>query len=365
MPLISDLIGAFKRLNWQAGLYTRGVLPAVACGLVAIFFLWTQTIVIAGLQKTKPPRDRLVAKTVIQIPVIDSSEPRWCYDGTPELLFFSGRTLFSSALDGNITKLVQLDRAIDGRSLSCSRDGRLIFFRSDLHDFVYLYRDGRLAVYAVKPSLPGNIRYGSLLSPNGDVLALPNEPHLVSGPDLLRDKRVLGVRYLDIFWTRREVYVGRDTENYDVLSIETLDKVGSLFVGNRLVDEIVDCGGDTRMMTYLDPANERHGAYLSADGLSVDSSQIYDDVGAITSSGEVCVLPVLEGSSEGREAMGHLVMIAAGRTENVKISRNRILDDRFVISKDSNYLAFLDADLSDSAGQKGKMNILKIGRVNP
>jgi hypothetical protein len=135
-------------------------------------------------QKPKQPADAITHFTVQMVnrmPIPHDVIPKWCYEKTPEFIYFDQRSLMRTGLDGAGVKLAELDRPADARSLVCSPDGKTILFLSAQQERAYIYDDGRFAEYVLPSPLKWSVRFGSLMSPDGSTFALPSDLQHVHG----------------------------------------------------------------------------------------------------------------------------------------------------------------------------------------
>src|SRR5579872_818605 len=98
--------------------------------------------------------------------------------------------------------------------LSCSRDGKLLYFNNKFGNRLAIYSaENGLSEYEMsapddyEPSL-------ELMSPDGSAFFLPATPSLISGKDVLHDKHVLLVGNKNAYWTPDFVFVQTDNKRY-------------------------------------------------------------------------------------------------------------------------------------------------------
>ena len=128
-------------------------------------------------------------------------------------------------------------------NLSCSEDGKTISFTNpqNTHLSVLDVDSNALAGYATSTLF-------DLMSPDGSIFALESEPMPVSGPDILRSRRVLRLISHDVHWTREFVFVranSRDNQDkFRILRISDLNEIGTIeFPVDRAVKSIFECSG--------------------------------------------------------------------------------------------------------------------------
>jgi hypothetical protein len=173
----------------------------------------------------------------------------WCYESDPAFIFSKNRLLFRSDLKGNITQLMEAPYPIT--SLHCSEDGKTISFSNpeDTHFSILDVGSNQLSEYAITPpSPPASFSFSSSVSPDGSTFAMPPEFMLVSGPDILRNKRIIRVKSKDIYWTREFVFVRairkNNRDSFIIQRMSDLSEIGILkFPANRLIASVFGCAG--------------------------------------------------------------------------------------------------------------------------
>ena len=166
---------------------------------------------------------------------------RWCYESDPAVIFGKDRLLLRADLKGNVAQLLEAPYSI--ANLNCSEDGKTISFTNPQNTQLSVLDVGsnELAGYTVS-------NFVSLMSPDGNIFAFESEPMLVSGPDILRNRRILRVISDDVHWTREFVFVRaspRDNQDkFRILRISDLSEIGTIeFPVDRVVVSIFECSG--------------------------------------------------------------------------------------------------------------------------
>jgi hypothetical protein len=166
---------------------------------------------------------------------------RWCYESDPAVIFGKDRLLLRADLKGNVVQLLEAPYSI--ANLSCSEDGKTISFTNPQDTQLSILDVGSNELMGYATSAPFD-----LMSPDGSIFALESEPMLVSGPDILRSRRVLRLISHDVHWTRELVFVRanpRDNQDkFRILRISDLSEIGIIeFPVDRAVVSIFECSG--------------------------------------------------------------------------------------------------------------------------
>jgi hypothetical protein len=143
---------------------------------------------------------------------------RFCYDRDPAIIYFQydretkHTDVKSRSIDGQVRTLFQFAGTPDGRSLSCSQDGSTIAALDGMREKLIIQRNGTVSIYRFeKPPVYSVIGKYSLLSPDGSMIGVPGDPILVSGPDVLRQIRLLPPDKSErVFFENGSAYVDAD-----------------------------------------------------------------------------------------------------------------------------------------------------------
>lgn len=347
---------------------TTGILRTAFVTLFACLLALTASPL--GLaQQPKLSARQLIVEPVVQIPTAANVRPRWCYQGNvPALAVFEGRSLVRYRLDGSKTKLVDFDRAPDARSLACSQDGGIILFLSATHDLLYIYANSELAVYTFDRKLsPFGFRFGSLLSPDGSTVALPEATHLARGSDLLQSKRIVRSGTADVFWTREYVFSVRPSSK--VISVESLSDLSPLreipyqsVIGDNLIDGVFQCGTPPYLLMYSDNQDNRQIRKISQHDLKIaaaDSAFAGDgrEVGLISSNENACALSIEEVNANVSTA-AQLILIVNGDRRTADMQSFHFASDEFALSNESQFL--MTSQKSAPGGSTGNIFVLRL-----
>jgi hypothetical protein len=214
----------------------------------------------------------------------------WCYEFDPAVIFSKDRLLLRADLRGSVAQLLEAPYSI--ANLSCSEDGKTISFTNpqNTHLSVLDVGSNALAGYATSTLF-------DLMSPDGSIFALESEPRLVSGPDILRSRRVLRLISHDVHWTREFVFVRaspRDNQDkFRILRISDLSEIGTIeFPVDRAVVSIFECSGSY----FLVYDQDQFGKYSVVE-------QINDSrLGGVTKAKFIPIAPSIYGFCSIRSA---------------------------------------------------------------
>lgn len=167
------------------------------CCYFTVMFLLTAITAVEGCQAREAFGEVRVLKTF----ALGKGDAVLCYDQEPAFLFASTESdgpnsvrLFS--LDGGQREIARITGKIVPSSLSCSDDGKVVAFvggnAAKANLSLFIVRDGatseyRLDRWSSKYPIEGT---HSLLSEDGQAIALPSSPVHVSGPDVLRNMKL-------------------------------------------------------------------------------------------------------------------------------------------------------------------------------
>lgn len=151
---------------------------------------------------------------------------RFCYDQAPAVIYFQydpARKVTSiekKELSGDQHVIAEFPENPNERSLSCSDDGDTIAAVNGAlgPESLFLLRGARSALYRFSRYYPYSVAgVNSLLSPDGNSIALPEIPQLISGQDILKEMHVFASEK-----GNSAFFVGESTMYFD--SEATLDK---------------------------------------------------------------------------------------------------------------------------------------------
>jgi hypothetical protein len=154
-----------------------------------------------------------------------------CYDQTFAIIYFkydrarNVTSIWKKELNGDERVIAEFPGVREMRSLSCSQDGKTIAAVAEVdinnsEKVIFLLRGDDKALYKIPHYWPFS-RTGTytLLSPDGETIALPEVPTLISGIDLLRDIKLLVSQY-NLFFIGHYAYKNDDK---DIVKYEYVD----------------------------------------------------------------------------------------------------------------------------------------------
>lgn len=302
-------------------------------------------------QSLKAPRLRIIA----EIPVAQNVSPRWCYTQEPGIVFLSGATLMRGTTRGETQKIEELDGLPDPSSLSCSENAQTIVFLSAQHDRLFVYERSRLSIYSLKSaSPPKNFRFGSLLSADGETLAVPGDLKILFGPDVLVKKRILNVRTNDVFWSEKYVFVRSSNQTVSVLDAQTLqEKNVANLEPKRLLNGIYDCGDEKYYMAFSDDADRSYFSLIDPITLgelaSVDNPIKTAELGQVSSFRGGCWVSVTAKNNVSISVVQHLVLLRGLDPRPIDVEQFQFLNSTFISTNDLKYLVSYQSRLRDPA----------------
>lgn len=273
-----------------------GVLSSILPWLLYVFF---PGLALAQAPSSTNPNRSSSESTAGSVTIIsqiraNSTVPKWCYGSEPAFVFAQGRSLVRADASGNVIERLDLSDSISLRTLSCSRDGRTISLLTgfDKRLVVIDTNTREKSVYSFVDANLAGIRYGSFMSPDGNTLTLPGQPVLLSGSDLLRDKRVIRVDSGDVFWTKDLVFTREGASRRfrvrrlsDLGDVETIElRHGDMF------DGIYQCS-DTLYVAYtLEKMDQRFLEPIPDRQQSQKSGVKFDRVGDVEQGENACTV---------------------------------------------------------------------------
>ena len=188
-------------------------------------------------KRSAPPERKYTASVVSEVQLHHLGSGIWCYDSEPGYIFSDDQKLLRADIDGNVSSLFDAPAYTEG--LACSQDGQLIAFfsfpkfgGSAMLLSIFDRSTNRKSEYSIAPA-GGSFKpeFRSMMSIDGGVFALPSDPALISGPDILRGKKILRTESSDVFWTSNFVFVGQSESNhYQVRRMVDLADVGTIII---------------------------------------------------------------------------------------------------------------------------------------
>jgi hypothetical protein len=287
-------------------------------------------------------RGELSLQLLAETKTKDHVLPKWCGD---KVVFADYRTVFgiSASAGARAETLVEIQDAISPRSFDCSRDGRTILFLNANKDRLFIFEDSQLSEYAISsPRVISSLgfRYGSLLSPDGNTIAMPaTVVRLNRGPDVLKSKRILKTPDTDVFWTSHDVIFHRGGDRFAVASLSDL-KTKRFMAKPRgsLVDGIHECGGGHYVLYYSDDHDNYHLVSLNPQTFALGASLMPGaEVGGIDSNGDACLL-----TKSNNVSVTQLIFLRGKNRRSIDLSPD--FDRHFVLSKGGQAIATHKAD---------------------
>ena len=126
---------------------------------------------------------------------------------------------------------------------ACSNDGKVLYFTNDYRTKLAIYsQENGLSEYEM--AAPHNTDPYSLMSADGNTFALSSAPSIISGKDVLRDKRIVQTGGGQVFWTKDIFFVQADKKNgFRMLRSSDLSDLGILKLQPTAnVHGIFECG---------------------------------------------------------------------------------------------------------------------------
>jgi hypothetical protein len=306
--------------------------------------------------RSDAPVRRYAVTKVAEIQLRHIGNAIWCYDRDPSFIFSDDQKLLRSDLDGNVSVLMEAPAYIEG--LACSQDGKLVVF------FSFTSADERLSIldlstsqkseYSI-PAVSGRLfkpGYRSMMAPDGRVFALPSSPVLISGPDVLRNKKIVGAASGDVFWTPHFVFVGQDeTNQYQVRRIDDLTDLGTVSVpAGRNVRSIVECQGSYLVHSLVDARQQELLEPLLDPKLGGRRGGVVKNVASVNDDYGVCSV-VLTHVVNGADEVEAVETIGRSSRSILKIEGIERLGYRLTMSKDGHFILG-----SQMVGQIGSSN---------
>jgi hypothetical protein len=188
----------------------------------------------------QPQEKRFTARIISEIGIDNPKQgsEMWCYSagGEPTFVFAKHKMLFRYDVSGKLLFKYEanwLDDVTDPRgaigSFSCSRDGKTLWFVNDGNTRLAIHTaESGLSEY--EASLPTrNFDESTVMSPDGGTFFLSSAPSLLSGKDVLRDRRVVQVGKANAHWTDDVIFLGAiDDRRFRMLRTSDLSAIGEL-----------------------------------------------------------------------------------------------------------------------------------------
>jgi hypothetical protein len=304
---------------------------------------------------------------------INTVHATWCYDTEPSFIFTQGGTLLRGDLAGHVTKLLESPAQYIGLAF-CSQDGHTISFFSrpnkpdgkidndTLRLSILDTASNKSADYFFASPLFFDPGSNSLMSLDGGSFALPSEPILVSGPDILRDKRVVKASSGYVFWTKQFVFIREgEPTHYRIRRTSDLSDLGTIdFAGDRPVKGIFECmksylvhySGDTLQQEVLEPTSDSR--------LGITRKIKLVRVGVVDQGEAICSVTLMN-TIAGREVLSGLTLLEENQQSSVDLHSIKGLSTWLTTSKDGRLVLGI-RDLGDP-GHKGRDRSIAVLRI--
>lgn len=269
--------------------------------------------------------------------------PKWCGN---KVVFPDDKTIFgaSASPGARAETLVEIQGGISDRSFDCSRDGKTILFLNGAEDRLFIFEGSQLSEYVISAHrvISGlGFRYGSLLSPDGNTIAMPaTVVRLNQGPDILKSKRILKTSDTDVFWTSRNVIFHLGGNRFAVASLSNL-KIERIVAtpSGSLVNGIHECGGGRYVLDHIDDRDNEHLVSLNFQTFALGARLIPNvEFGGIDSNGDACLL-----TKSNNVSATQLIFLRGKNKQSIDISLLRF-SSNFVLSKDGKAVASYQRD---------------------
>jgi hypothetical protein len=293
--------------------------------------------------------------------------PRWCYDSAPTIIISRDQALLKIDIQGTLVQRFDLAYPIANRTLSCSRDGRTISFLNARQDRLVILDESlrTRSEYALRSGDLFSVRYGALMSPDGDAFALPSEPVLVYGRDILREKRVVRVDSGDVFWTKSLLFtrVGR-TKSFRTYRLPDFSEAEPVeFPAAWLLNGIFDCSG-RYYVSYLEEDEQYFQRFeLSQKGtLKIDSTSRYSAVGEAQKDYDACSVSIGTKHADGTYKASEIVVLGDTVRMRVAVPDLGLAPTSFAASKDLRVLLSGQPPLPLGSQNSANLIVLQIRR---
>jgi hypothetical protein len=342
------------------------------CSLMAFYLLVGAASSGAQTNKTnkniKPNRVTTALFSEVKIDYL--AHATWCYDTVPAFIYSQGRTLLQADLHGHVSPILEAPEYIG--VAFCSQDGRIISFvshpdarKSALRLSIFDTESNDKAEYLISPEVSFDPGIHSLMSIDGNVFALPSSPALISGRDLLKERKIFIIKNSDIFWTKYFVFTRKDRANtFNMVRVSNLDDVGTIeFRKDGVVRNIIECGGIYFVHYFIDALQRDIVESIEDRRLSSEGNiERFDDVKAADQNSSVCTFSNAE-QVHGRGEITSASILGGKSRTLADLQRFQGLAGWIASSKDGRFL--LATQFLRSPGvvkQEYRIAVLEIGR---
>jgi hypothetical protein len=270
----------------------------------------SQLLLGGSLVAAKSEENVHTASIISEIDVKPSTSPAWCYDAEPAFVFGKDRTVFRYDASGKLLWQVTAPWEMGAvGNVSCSDDGKVLYFNNWTNTRLAIYSpENGLSIYEM--SVPDIYKPGGIsLSADGSTFALPSAPSLVSGVDVLRNKRVVQTGDRSAFWTRDILFVDVDGKNrFRMRRSGDLSDLGILDLNpKRGIQGIFECGKTYFVLYWKDELQRRDLEWINDRRLQPGGTRAnFVNVGAVDAFDRACTVSLahdVDGALELKSAL--------------------------------------------------------------
>jgi hypothetical protein len=299
--------------------------------LTASYLLFACHWAVAGSPKEKS----YTARIVQGLDINDTSPAAWCGD---TFVFRKDRTIFRYDTSGKLiwqTSAPWEMQNID--NFSCSVDGKVLYFTNSKFNRLSIYsvEDG-LSEYAMSVPDLYNQAFFSLMSDDGSTFALPSVPSLISGKDVLRNKRVVQTDGASVYWTKDTLFIKADKKNhFRMIRSSDLSDLGGLELNPaRGVQGIFECGKVYFVLYWKDELDRRDLEWINDRRLQSSGVRTgFDHVAGVNQFDGSCIV-ALEHDVAGTNILKSAVVLQDRVREKLNLPDARTLSPWLSISPD-------------------------------
>lgn len=299
--------------------------------LIASQLLFASNLVAAK----SPEKNSPTASIVQEIDMDDTSAATWCDD---TFVLHNDRTVFRYDTSGKLLWQMSApwEMGIIGDVL-CSDDGKVLYFNNQAGTRLSIYsRENGLSEYEMSVPDLYRSRSLSLMSADGSTFALPSAPSLISGTDVLRNKRVVQTGGRAAFWTRDILFVQADRGNrFRMLRSGDLSELGVLTLDPRRdVSGIFECGKTYFALYWKDELDRSDLEWINDRRLQPNGIRTrFDNVGVVEEFGGTCTV-TLDHDVAGTRLLKSAAILQDRVQERFDFRNTRALASRLSISRD-------------------------------
>ena len=283
-----------------------------------------------------PEKHSHTARIILEIDVDNPSPPVWCYDTEPAFVISKDRTVFRYDTSGKLLWQMSVPWEMGSiGDLLCSNDGKVLYVTNS--------RGNRLSIYSPENGLseyemsaPDFFHQGTMISDDGSTFVLPSAPSLLSGKDVLHDKRFMPSVQRTPFWTKDILFLPAADENsYRMLRNSDLSDLGVVKPRpTHGVQRIVECGKSYFALYWKDEVQRRYLERINDRRLQSNGAPTrFDNVGVVEEFDGSCTVALVH-HVNGTEQLKSAAILRDGIQEWIDFSNTRTLIPRFSVSKD-------------------------------